>query len=97
MIIKAKLDLMKIPKDKIYIGQKGKYLDIIIFQYDEQDKYGNDFSIQISRSQEERESGGKAIYIGNGKIQEHKPFSPVPPKINDSFDGELEFDDDLPF
>ena len=29
-IIKASIDLTKIPKDKIYVGKKGKYLPITI-------------------------------------------------------------------
>ena len=39
-IIKASIDLTKIPKDKIYEGKKGKYLPITITLNDEADQFG---------------------------------------------------------
>ena len=40
-IIKASIDLNKIPKEKIFIGKKGKYLPITITVNDEPDQFGN--------------------------------------------------------
>ena len=37
-IIKASINLNEIPKDKIYVGKKGKYLPITITINDEVDK-----------------------------------------------------------
>jgi hypothetical protein len=68
-LITAKIDVTKIPKEAIYIGEKGKYLSIDIWINDEEDNYGNDASINISQSKEEREAKAKKIYIGNGKTK----------------------------
>ena len=40
-IIKASINLNEIPKDKIYVGKKGKYLPITITINDEVDQFGN--------------------------------------------------------
>ena len=40
-IIKASINLNEIPKDKIYVGKKGKYLPITITLNDEVDQFGN--------------------------------------------------------
>ena len=66
-IITAKIDVTKIPKDRIFEGKNGKYIDILIFENDEPDQYGNTHNIQLSRSKEERASNAKKIYLGNGK------------------------------
>lgn len=66
-IITAKIDVTKIPKDRIFEGKNGKYIDILIFENDEPDKFDNTHNIQLSRSKEERASNAKKIYLGNGK------------------------------
>ena len=40
-IIKTSINLSEIPKDKIFIGKKGKYLGITITLNDEVDQFGN--------------------------------------------------------
>ena len=54
-IIKASINLSEIPKDKIYVGKKGKYLPITITLNDEVDQFGNQGPVIISQSKEERE------------------------------------------
>ena len=39
-IIKASINLSEIPKDKIYVGKKGKYLPITITLNDDVDQFG---------------------------------------------------------
>jgi hypothetical protein len=68
-LITAKIDVTKIPKEAIYIGEKGKYLSIDIWINDEDDNYGNDTSINVSQSKEDREAKVKKVYIGNGKTK----------------------------
>ena len=68
-LITAKIDVTKIPKEANYIGEKGKYLSIDIWINDEDDNYGNDCSINVSQSKEEREAKAKKTYIGNGKTK----------------------------
>lgn len=65
--ITAKIDVSKIPRDRIFEGKNGKYIDILIFENDEPDQYGNTHNIQLSRSKEERATNAKKIYLGNGK------------------------------
>tara|TARA_R110000803_G_scaffold139627_2_gene206278 strand:+ start:1123 stop:1431 length:309 start_codon:yes stop_codon:yes gene_type:complete len=67
-IIKASIDLNKIPKDKIYIGKKGKYLPITITINDELDNYGNQGPVLVEQSKEERESKVDKVYLGNVKV-----------------------------
>lgn len=69
------IDLSKIDKNRIVTTDKNgnpfengaKYVNVTIWVNDEADKYGNNASIQQSLTKEERESGVKAIYIGNLK------------------------------
>jgi hypothetical protein len=74
-IISASIDLTKIDKSKIKTTDKNgvafkndaKYLEIQIVINDEVNEYGQDASIRINQSKEERELKEKPIYLGNGK------------------------------
>lgn len=44
------------------------YLGVTIFVNDDTDKYGNNASIQVSRSKEDRENGEPVVYLGNAKV-----------------------------
>jgi hypothetical protein len=74
-LLTGSIDLNKIDKTKIVSTDKNgnpfengaKYLNVVVWINDEADKYGNNASIQISQSKEERDAGAKAIYIGNLK------------------------------
>ena len=67
-IIKASINLNDIPKDKIYVGKKGKYLPISISINDEPDQFGNQGPIVVSQSKEEREAKSAKTYLGNIKV-----------------------------
>ena len=67
-IIKASLNLDAIPKDKIYIGKKGKYLPITITLNDEPDQFGNQGPIVVAQSKEEREAKTAKTYLGNVQV-----------------------------
>ena len=67
-IIKASIDLNKIPKDKIFIGKKGKYLPITITINDEVDQFGNQGPVIVQQSKEEREAKSEKVYLGNAKV-----------------------------
>ncbi len=49
-IIKASINLNEIPKDKIIIVKKGKYLPITITINDEVDQFGNQGPIVVAMS-----------------------------------------------
>ena len=67
-IIKASLNLDAIPKDKIFVGKKGKYLPITITINDELDQFGNQGPVVVEQSKEEREAKVAKTYLGNVKI-----------------------------
>ena len=67
-VISLKIDIDKIDKSKLFKGQKGTYLDAVVFLNDEKDQYGNNGMITQSVSKEEREKGGKGVILGNAKI-----------------------------
>jgi hypothetical protein len=82
-----------IPKERILKHENGKmYMNITTWDYDEPDKFGNDFSVSMAPTKEEielRKNGEKVerIFIGNGKIWEQKEMTPIT----------QEDEDDLPF
>jgi len=80
-IIRGKIDVTKIPKDKIFVGTKGKYVDFSLMQNrDGTDQYGNDFFIVLDVGKEARERGEKGPIIGNAKYVGQKPASAPAPQ-----------------
>ena len=97
-LLTGSIDLNKIDKTKIVSTDKNgnpfesgaKYLNVVVWLNDEVDKYGNNASIQISQSKEEREAGVKAIYIGNLKEPQSRNNEPTSART-------AQVADDLPF
>lgn len=94
----ASIDLSKIDKTRIVEGKNGgKYFNITIILNDTKDQYGNDVSVQVGQTKEERSAKTKAVYLGNGRliysssVEEEAGKNPIPP-VNSSSDN-----DDLPF
>ena len=67
-IIKTSINLSAIPKDKIIIGKKGKYLPIAITVNDEPDQFGNQGPVIVDQNKEEREAKVAKTYLGNCKV-----------------------------
>ena len=67
-IIKASINLNEIPKDKIYIGKKGKYLPITITLNNEPDQFGNQGPVVVEQTKEERDAKVAKTYLGNVKV-----------------------------
>ena len=67
-IIKASINLNAIPKDKIFVGKKGKYLPITITLNDESDQFGNQGPVVVEQTKEEREAKEPKTYLGNVKV-----------------------------
>ena len=67
-IIKTSINLNNIPKEKIFIGKKGKYLPITITLNDEVDQFGNQGPIVVEQTKEERDAKAAKIYLGNCKV-----------------------------
>ena len=66
-IINASIDVTKIPKESLIKGKKGTYANITMFINDET-RYGNNASVAMSMSKEEREAGKEKIWLGNGRV-----------------------------
>ena len=67
-IIKASINLNEIPKEKIFVGKKGKYLPITITLNDELDQFGNQGPVVVEQTKEEREAKAPKTYLGNVKV-----------------------------
>mgnify|MGYP003661136255 FL=1 len=67
-IIKASINLSEIPKDKIFVGKKGKYLPITITINDEVDQFGNQGPVVVEQTKEEREAKAAKTYLGNVRV-----------------------------
>lgn len=63
-----KLDVTKVDKAHLFETQKGaKYLDLVVFENKEPDKYGNTHIVYQGISKEARAKGEKGKILGNGK------------------------------
>ena len=67
-IIKTSINLNNIPKDKIFVGKKGKYLPITITLNDEADQFGNQGPVVVEQTKEERDAKVSKTYLGNVKV-----------------------------
>jgi hypothetical protein len=64
-IINASIDVTKIDRTKLI---KDKYLNLSIIVDDKNDKFGNNVSITLNQSKEERDAKAPKTYMGNGKV-----------------------------
>ena len=67
-IIKTSINLNNIPKDKILVGKKGKYLPITITLNDEPEQFGNQGPVVVEQTKEERDAKAAKTYLGNVKV-----------------------------
>lgn len=67
-IVKGSIDLTKIPKDRIVEGKKGKYLNVVVTVNNEVDQYGNNASITVDQTADERSAKVAKTYLGNAKV-----------------------------
>ena len=67
-IIKASINLTNVPKDRIIVGKKGKYLPITITVNDEVDQFGNQGPVVVDQTKEERDAKEAKTYLGNVKV-----------------------------
>lgn len=64
-LVNISLDLSKIDKTKV---KDGKYLNAIVAIGDDTNQYGQNASVYISQTKEEREAKSNRTYFGNGKV-----------------------------
>ena len=85
----AKIDVKKIKKEKLFTGEKGVYLDLVVWISDEPDQFGNTMSLQQSTKE-----GEDRIYLGNGK--EHVKAESKP-EVKTEVKTETKEDESFPF
>ncbi len=99
-ILKGNLDVTKIPKDKIYEGKKGKYISVVVAINNEVDQFGNNGSIQVDQSKEERDAKEPKVYLGNVKVvwtdgeampEAQQQTAPVKQDVKHEAEGDLPF------
>ena len=66
-IVNFSINVEDIDKSKLIKGKKGSYLNLTMSINDET-KFGNNASISVSQSKEEREAKEAKTYLGNGKV-----------------------------
>lgn len=92
-MITGKIDVKKITKSRLYVGEKGTYLSVVLIPTPN-GKYG-DYMIVEEVTKEERESGKKGVILGNAK---NVGGSRTQNDSNGSGDsGQGVYGDDLPF
>jgi hypothetical protein len=89
-MITARIDVTKIDKSRLFKGEKGTYLDIVLIETPNA-KYGNDWMVKQSISKDDRDAGVDAPILGNGKTMNKKPAEP--PASNQDFTDK---EDDTP-
>ena len=67
-IINFQIDLKKLPKEKFVSGKNGVYLNLTMSVNDETNQYGQNASVFVNQSKEEREAKKKKEYVGNGMV-----------------------------
>ena len=99
-IIKTSINLNEIPKEKIFVGKKGKYLPITITLNDELDQFGNQGPVVVEQTKEERDAKAPKTYLGNVKVVWTNGNNVEPaPRDNNSAPAPAPAaaEDDLPF
>ena len=66
--ISLKINVKDIDKAKLYVGEKGVYLDAVIIMKEENDQYGNIGMIVQNTTEEEQKAGIKGKILGNARI-----------------------------
>ena len=103
-IIKTSINLNSIPKDKIFVGKKGKYLPITITLNNDLDQFGNQGPVVVEQTKEEREAKSAKTYLGNVKVVwtdgnnvDKAPYDSNQPTVPASTTAAAAAEEDLPF
>ena len=96
--ITARIDVTKIDESRLYKGQKGTYLDIVLMPSN--GKYGDTHMIVQSVSKEERDQGIKGNILGNATEmikREQRQAKDQPPAQMERPGFKYNDEDDVPF
>ena len=67
-IINYSLRVDKLPKEKFIAGKDGAVYVNLTMSVNDETRYGNNTSVYVSQTQEEREAKKPRTYIANGKV-----------------------------
>lgn len=71
MKIEFALNLQAIPKEKIWVSEKGvKYLTVVVTEKREPDQYGKTHTVYVKPTKEDVQNNVRIVYLGNGKVRE---------------------------
>lgn len=62
---RVKIDVTKLDKTAFFKGAKGTYCDLVLWENEEPDEYGNTHSVKQDMGKDRR--GEKTPYVGNAK------------------------------
>jgi len=88
-MISARIDVTKIDKNRLYVGAKGTYLDVVLIPTPN-GKFG-DYMVVESVTKEEREAGEKGTILGNGKNLITGKVNVTPVEASNDVNDELPF------
>ncbi len=67
--VNLRIDVAKIDKSRIFVGKKGKYLDLVAFiDTENKSEFDDNGTITQELSKEDRDNGVKLPILGNAKI-----------------------------
>ncbi len=67
-LINFSLDVKSLPQEKFQEHPNGKVYINLTMSVNDETRYGNNTSIYVSQTQEEREAKKQRSYVGNGKV-----------------------------
>ena len=94
-MISLRIDVKKIDKAKLYVGEKGTYLDVVLIPSKE-NQYGNDYMAVQGLPEADRKAGIKGAILGNGKVIQRKQESAPLPTASEK-EWAAATGDELPF
>ena len=73
-----KIDVTKLKKEWLFRSTKSAavYADLVLYENDAPDEYGNTHAIKQNPNKEGRERGEKGHYVGNGKPMQARAGQP---------------------
>jgi len=67
-LINFNLNIAKLPKEKFIAGKEGAVYVNLTMAVNDETRYGNNTSVYVAQSKEEREAKKQRQYLGNGKV-----------------------------
>jgi len=67
-LINFNLDVSKLPKEKFVAGKNGSVYVNLTMAVNDETRYGNNTSVYVNQTKEEREAKKQREYLGNGRV-----------------------------